>query len=175
MKIPMAILAFGALFAGYLQVPHVDDFLTEFLEPTFAAATVHLDPSNSLTLAVLIIDGLCSIAGIGLAWFLYVHRPGTAAKLIERFGWLHRFLYNRWYFDELYDYGIVRPLRATGRFFNDVFERVVVDGMVNTVTQVVKQGNSLLRVAQGGLLRSYTLLLMAGVFALALYFLVVAR
>ena len=39
----------------------------------------------------------------------------------------------------------------------------------------VRAGNSLVRVAQSGLLRYYALLLLTGVTALALYFLVVSR
>ena len=55
------------------------------------------------------------------------------------------------------------------------FERVVIDGMAQGTTVAVRAGNSLLRIAQSGLLRYYALLLMTGVTALALYFLIVAR
>ena len=36
MKIAMGVLAFLALFAGFIQVPGVDDAITKFLEPVFA-------------------------------------------------------------------------------------------------------------------------------------------
>src|SRR5215213_9245997 len=35
MRVAMAILGFGALFAGFLQIPGVDDVVDKFLEPTF--------------------------------------------------------------------------------------------------------------------------------------------
>ena len=71
------------------------------------------------------------MAGIGIAYFAYVLRPEVPGKLIERFGWLHTFLYNKWYFDELIDVLVVRPALAIGRFANRTFERFVVDGLVN--------------------------------------------
>ena len=51
----------------------------------------------------------------------------------------------------------------------------MIGGMVSGTALVVRAGNSLVRVAQSGLLRYYALLLMTGVTALALYFLVVSR
>ena len=70
---------------------------------------------------------------------------------------------------------IVRPAFGLARIFSDVVERVFVGGMVSGTAQVVRAGNSLVRVAQTGLLRNYALLLVTGVTALALYFLVVSR
>ena len=69
----------------------------------------------------------------------------------------------------------MRPLLALGRLSSNVFERVVIDGMVCGTAHAVRAGNSLVRVAQTGLLRNYALLLVTGVTALALYFLVVSR
>jgi NADH-quinone oxidoreductase subunit L len=88
---------------------------------------------------------------------------------------LHGFLAHKWYFDELYERAIVRPALALGRFFSDVFERVVIGGMVSGTTLAVRAGNSIVRIAQTGLLRNYALLLVTGVTALTLYFLVVSR
>ncbi len=69
---------------------------------------------------------------------------------------------------------IVRPTLALGRLASNVFERVVIDGVAQGATRAVRAGNSVVRVAQSGLLRYYALLLMTGVTALALYFLIVA-
>ena len=116
------------------------------------------------------------MAGIGLAWLLYVRNPGhdrcALARALPR---LHDFLAHKWYFDELYDRAIVRPALALGRWSSNVFERFVIGGMVSGTALAVRAGNSLVRVAQTGVLRNYALLLVTGVTALALYFLVVSR
>ena len=57
------------------------------------------------------VGGVIAIAGIALAWWMYRRRPGTAARLGERFPWAHRFLGRKWYFDELYDALFVGPWR----------------------------------------------------------------
>jgi NADH-quinone oxidoreductase subunit L len=175
MKAPMIVLAVGALLLGLLQVPFVDHVITSFLEPTFADETIHVEASDSVNIMVLIIDSICAIGGIGLAWFIYRRRPGTSAALVARFKGLHNFLFHKWYFDEFYEHAVLRPMRAVARFSNRFIERGVVDGTVSGVATVVRSGNSLLRVAQNGVLRYYALVLMAGLGGLALYFLVVAN
>ena len=106
---------------------------------------------------------------------MYVRAPGTTARLQERFRGLHGFLSHKWYFDELYDRALVRPTLALATWASNVFERVVIGGVVSGTAIAVRAGNSLVRVAQTGLLRNYALLLVTGVSALALYFLIVSR
>ena len=89
---------------------------------------------------------------------------------------LHRFLAHKWYFDEVYDLLVVRPTLAIGAWSSKVFERVVIGRLdVRHGARFVRAGNSVVRIAQSGLLRYYALLLATGVTALALYFLVVSR
>jgi NADH-quinone oxidoreductase subunit L len=172
MRIAMGALAFGALFAGLVQVPGVDDLVTKFLDPVFADSPLaEIHPSIAADWVGLAIGAAISLAGIGIAYFLYVARPETPAALQKRFGALHTFLYNKWYFDEAIDFLIVRPALAIGRFANRVFERFVVDGLVSGTEDVVGGSGRLVRVVQSGFVRSYALLLIVGFAGLALYFL----
>jgi NADH-quinone oxidoreductase subunit L len=172
MRIAMVILAFGALFAGFVQVPGLDETITRFLDPVFAdSPLVAIVPSTAASWFGLLIGGTISIAGIGVAYWLYVARPETPAALIRRFGALHTFLVNKWYFDELIDIAIVRPALAVGRFANRTFERVVVDGLVTGTEGSVRSAGGVVRAVQNGFVRSYALLLIAGFAGLALYFL----
>jgi len=172
MRIAMGVLAFGALFAGLVQVPGVDDVVTKFLDPVFAdspLAAIH--PSVAASWVGLAIGAAISLAGIGIAYFLYVARPEAPAALQKRFGALHTFLYNKWYFDEAIDFLVVRPALAIGRFADRTFERLVVDGLVSGTEDVVGAGGRIVRVVQSGFVRGYALLLIAGFAGLALYFL----
>jgi NADH-quinone oxidoreductase subunit L len=172
MRIAMAVLAFGALFAGLVQVPGVDEAVGKFLDPVFEGLVLsHVHPSVGAEWFGLAIGAAISLAGIGIAYFLYVARPETPAALQQRFSRLHTFLYNKWYFDEAIDFLIVRPALAIGRFANRTFERVVVDGLVSGTEDVVGGGGRLVRIVQSGFVRSYALLLIAGFAGLALYFL----
>jgi NADH-quinone oxidoreductase subunit L len=172
MKAAMAVLAFLALFGGLIQIPGVDEVVTHFLEPTFADSKLtEIFPSVGAAWFGLAIGAVISLAGIGIAYWLYVLRPETPAMLIRRLRPLHTFLVNKWYFDELIDVLIVRPALAVGRFANRVFERFVVDGLVSGTEDVVGGTGRLVRTVQNGFVRSYALLLLAGFAGLALYFL----
>jgi len=120
----------------------------------------------------MLVGGSLSILGIGLAWWVYVREPGTAARVRERFAWLHRFFVNKWYFDEIIDTLVVRPFAWFGRFGRNTFERVVISGLfVGGTTGAVRAGSAAVRAAQSGYLRYYAALLLLGLTALALYFL----
>jgi NADH-quinone oxidoreductase subunit L len=175
MRAAMGVLAFLALFAGLVQVPGVDETITHFLDPVFADSPLsQIVPSVGASWAGLAIGAAISVVGIGIAYFLYVVRPETPAALIRRFGPIHTFLVNKWYFDELIDILIVRPALAIGRFANDVFERFVVDGLVSGTRESVGGAGGIVRALQSGFVRAYALLLIAGFAGLALYFLIVS-
>jgi NADH-quinone oxidoreductase subunit L len=176
MAVAMAVLGVLAIVGGWIQIPGVDSVLENFLEPTFEDSRFHdLVPSSASAWLGLFVGGAISIAGIGLAYFCYVVRPGATARWQERFRGLHDFLFHKWYFDELQDALVYRPAIAIGRFANSVFERFVVDGIVNGAVGIVRMGSATVRGAQSGFLRAYALLLVGGFAALGAYFLVVAQ
>ena len=175
MRAAMAILGFGALFAGFLQIPGVDHVVTTFLEPTFESSHLfHLEPSTADAWIGLAVGGVIAIVGIWFAYLCYVKRPGITARMAERRRGLHDFLFNKWYFDEAIDFLVYRPTIAIGRFCNAIFERYVVNGIVGGATGAVKGAGSVVRGAQSGFVRAYALLLVGGFAALGIYFLVVS-
>ena len=102
-----------------------------------------------------------------------MRRPGTAAKFQAAFPWLHKFLINKWYFDELIDLVIVRPTLAIGRFAEAVLEKIVISGGVTGgITAVVRSGSAAVRRAQTGFLRYYAAAMILGLSVVVLYFLI---
>jgi NADH-quinone oxidoreductase subunit L len=175
MRWAMAVLGLGAIFGGLLQVPGATNVIDDFLRPTFASSPFEsIVPSDAAAYRGLLIGGLLSIAGIAIAYLVYVARPGTSAALAARLRPVHTFLVNKWYFDELYDAVLYRPVLAVGRFANTVIERVVVQGIVVAAVDAVRGVGVLVRGAQSGFVRAYALLLIGGFAALGLYFLIVS-
>jgi NADH-quinone oxidoreductase subunit L len=173
MAAAMSVLAFGALFAGYIQVPGVDEVITVMLTPTFeSSALFEIHESTTAAWIGLGVGGLLSVIGIGIAYYLYVINPEAPARLIAGARWLHTFLVNKWYFDEAQDALIYRPLIAAGRFASSVFERYVVQGIVSGTVEVVRGAGEVVRGAQSGFVRFYALFLIAGFAGLGLYFLI---
>jgi NADH-quinone oxidoreductase subunit L len=176
MKLPMAILACLAVIGGVLQIPGVDDGVTRFLAPTFAGSHLaHLDPSSGSAWVGLIIGALIGLAGLSIAYRTWVLKPGTATALRERVPALHTFLYNKWYFDELIDFVVVRPAQWVGRFAESVLERGLIGGGVTgSSVGIVRAASAAVRRAQTGFLRYYVALMLAGIACVALYFLIEA-
>jgi NADH-quinone oxidoreductase subunit L len=174
MKGAMAVLALLALVGGVLQIPGVDASISRFLGPTFADShLVREAPSTGSDWLGLAIGALIATAGIGIAYLVWVRQPGTSTKLRERFAPVHSFLVNKWYFDELIDFAIVRPALWLGRFADSVLERVVISGgLTGGTVAVVRAGSAAVRRVQTGFLRYYAALFVVGVSAVALYFLI---
>jgi len=174
MKLAMSALAAGAVVAGYIQLPFgATDVVDKFLAPTFADSRLagrHV--GDGITAVGLALTAGLAIGGIGLAWVLWVARPELPARLRARARGAYELFVNKWYFDEAYDEGVVRPVALAGRFLQTTFERVVIQGLlVDGALRVVRGGSLVVRNAQSGLLRYYAALLLVGVTGLALYFL----
>ncbi|HSJ17922.1 MAG TPA: NADH-quinone oxidoreductase subunit L [Solirubrobacterales bacterium] len=169
----MSVLGALAVVGGYIQVPGVDEVITNFLVPTFEDSPFEaIHEPTSAAWAGLGVGAVISIIGIGIAYYLYVANPGTTARLIARARALHAFLLHKWYFDEAQDELVYRPVTGLGRFSNSVFERFVVQGLVAATVGVVRGFGLVVRGAQSGFVRSYALLLVGGFAALGLYFLI---
>jgi NADH-quinone oxidoreductase subunit L len=176
MRVAMSILAVGAIGAGLVQIPGVDDVIVNFLRPTFAGSPLY-EPHTRDGLLVfgLTLGALLGLAGIALAWRIWVKQPSIAVAARERLGALYELFAHKWYFDELIDALVVRPAAAAGRFAATTFERVFVDGvLVDGTTGVVRAGSAAVRAVQSGFLRYYAALLTLGVAGVGLYFLLQA-
>jgi NADH-quinone oxidoreductase subunit L len=174
MKAAMGPLAVLALLAGVVQIPGVDDVIENFLEPTFEDSRFHdTAPTSGSELIGLGVGGLISIAAIAFAFSVYVRRRGITLEWRDRFPAVHRFLEHKWYFDELYDAVFVRPAATAGSFGRRIVETDFVQGfIVGGATGIVRVGTSFARAIQTGFLRGYALLLLVGLAALGLYFLI---
>jgi NADH-quinone oxidoreductase subunit L len=172
MKVAMTALAALAVVGGAIQIPGVDAGIERFLSPVFADS--HLaQPTTGSSWIGLVIGAVIAIAGISIAYRIWIAAPGTATRFRERFAVAYGFLAHKWYFDELIDLLVVRPALWFGRFTDSVLERVVIgSGVTGGAVGIVRAGSAAVRRAQTGFLRYYAALMMVGIFGVALYFLV---
>jgi NADH-quinone oxidoreductase subunit L len=177
MKLAMGALALLAIVGAAVQVPKVTDALHTFLEPTFATSHFYeeLEPSGTLTWVGLVVGAAISATGIFIAYTLWVRRPSVPVALRERFAPIHRFLVNKWYFDEAIGLVFVRPAAWLGRFASTTFERVLVQGtLVGGTAGLVGLASAAVRRVQTGYVRYYAALLLMGLTSLGAYFLISA-
>jgi NADH-quinone oxidoreductase subunit L len=174
MKLAMVPLAILATIAGAIGIPGATHNLRTWLEPVFADSQLAShEPTTSAEWIGILVGVALSIAGIAIAWFLYERRAGLTLRLRDRFRPVHDLLFEKWYFDRVYDAVFVNPGRAFGGYGRTVIESSFIQGfIVGGARNIVGAGTAIARAIQTGYLRAYALVLLAGASALLLYFLI---
>ena len=132
MLVPLIVLALGAVFAGWLGY---DLFVGDGREGFWREAILVLSANDSVEAAhhvpfwVKLLPLVMGVTGIGLAWIMYIARPDLPALVVRTFRPIHSFFYNKWYFDELYDWLFVRPAMYLGRGLWKSGDGAVIDGV----------------------------------------------
>jgi len=162
--IPLIILAILSIIGGYVGVPefimHGAHSLREFLAPIFAGSNKILEAhevSHSTEWMLTGVSTALIVITIVFAWSRFSKKPDT-----EEASGFGKVLADKWYVDEAYDKIIVQPLDKLGVFFKNVFEKSVVDGIVNGVGRLVNYSSRQLRLLQSGQVGSYVLLMVLG-------------
>ena len=157
MWVPLAVLAVLSLVGGWLfPIP-------EFLKAMFPAFE---EATNPLLTYISVFAGL---AGIGLAYLIYMVKPGMADALAQTFRAPYQLFYNKYFVDEVYDATVVRPLVGGSRMV--LWKGVdagLIDGIVNGVGARCRDVGSVLRLLQSGSIRSYATWVLFGSVALIL-------
>jgi NADH-quinone oxidoreductase subunit L len=169
----MSVLGFLALFGGLVQVPGVTEVITHFLEPTFEDSPLAaMHPSTSEAWKGLIKGGIISIVGIAFTWWLYIGRPSVPATLRRTFSPVYTLFINKWYGDEVIEFLIVRPVKGLGKFANQAIEPFVINGLTGGTIAIVRSTGAAVRDFQTGMIRSYAVMMLTGIVAIVLYFLI---
>jgi NADH-quinone oxidoreductase subunit L len=171
MWVPLVVLAIGALVVGFVNAEPFTSSLSHLLVTTPQLKNVDLwEDMGSGTRLILWLGSITfAAAGIGGAAWMYLKQPGLAARLAQRLPLLYQLSLNKFFFDELYQAFIVKPLVGFSEFCR-VLDRYVVDGLVDLLAQVPRLLGYLFRPVQNGLLQFYALATVLGltVFLLAL-------
>ncbi len=86
-----------------------------------------------------------ALAGIGLAWFLYIKRTDLPDKIAASFGGLYRLVYNKYYVDQIYDALFVNRAKDLGLTLG-AFDRTFIDGLFVNGSGVVTRAISVISI-----------------------------
>ena len=107
---------------------------------------------------------IAMLAGLALAYQMYIRRPDWPAKLAEQQAPLYQFLLNKWYFDEIFDFLFVRPSMALGRILWKQGDTKTIDGGINGVAMgIIPFFTRLAGRAQSGYIFSYAFAMVIGI------------
>jgi len=171
MLVPLALLALGAVFAG-MAFNHY--FMGEGAHE-FWKSSIFLGAGEEghLPVWVELAPLTVTIIGFLIAFYYYILHPDLPKKIADRKGMLYLFLYNKWYFDELYDFLFVRPAFWVGRFLWKRGDGTVIDGLGpdGIAARVLDASRGAVRL-QSGYVYHYALAMLLGVVALATWFMI---
>ena len=170
---PLIVLSIGALFAGMLFDQHfIGGAAAGFWHNAIATIYGHAQGEGELPIWVELAPLVLTIVGFGIAYYYYVLHPELPPLLAARKGLLYTFLYNKWYFDELYEFVFVRPAKMLGRFLWKVGDGLIIDGLGpdGIAARVLDATRGAVRL-QSGYVYHYAFAMLVGVAALVTWFL----
>ncbi len=152
MTLPLVVLSFFAVFAGYVGV-HMDfPVLGAMLgsnpfEHFVIGSLPHHGSGFEFEWTPVILSVVAGISGLSLGWLVYGRRPlvvGQQDPLVKVLGPLYGVLANKYYFDELYDVALVRP----AKWISEVvafkwIDRVLIDGALHSVANLTMKIGSI--------------------------------
>ena len=174
MLVPLAFLAVGSIAAGYpalgLFTGHgAGEFFRQSL--SLGSAEKLFESAESLPLTLSLLPTLMMIGGFLVAYQFYMRRPDIPAALARDQNLLYRFLLNKWYFDEIYDFLFVRPAMWLGRLFWKGGDGFIIDGFGpdGVSARVLDVTRNVIRL-QTGYLYHYAFAMLIGVAAAITWF-----
>ena len=170
MVIPLCVLAVLSLVGGWIGLPIIEggNKIREFLSPVLAtaghaAAAEHGSHQVGFEITMMMVSMGIAIAGILLAWIMYLKNPALPEKLASRFSGLYQLIYNKYFVDEAYDAVIVEPIKNGSVFLWRMFDNRVIDGAVNGAADLVQWASRNVRKLETGLVQEYALGIVGGV------------
>lgn len=171
MKIPLYVLALGAIVSGYLGQ---DLFLSKAFWgkaiPSAKLLAKHVSlTSYGMTFLLL----LCAILGISVAYLFYYHNHGLADRVATRWRRLYNFSLNKGFVDEFYNWLFVARAFTIGRFFwkkgdGKIIDRYGPDGVTAVSVAVAQFAGRL----QTGYVYHYAFSMLVGIVALTTWLLI---
>ncbi len=169
MMLPLLLLSIGAVFAGQVFAPSFLD------DAAFWAGSIFYNENlmhamHAVPYWVKYSALMVMVIGFAGAYLAYIAKPDIPAKFVGSFGWLHKFVFNKWYFDELYDRIFVKPAFWFGRQFWKLGDIGTIDRFgPNGAAWIVARGSAAAKTIQSGYLYTYALIMLLGLIAAVTY------
>ena len=169
MLIPSCFLALGAIITGILLKNLFIGHDTQFWSGSilFLQSFHHDHLPNWL----ILLTPITVILAIPIGYYLFIQNEKILKNLILKYQFLYNFLLNKWYFDELYSFIFVRPVKKIGLFLwkkgdVNIIDRYGPDGLSKLVKAISDKAVNF----QSGYLYHYAFVMLIGFSILLTYF-----
>jgi NADH-quinone oxidoreductase subunit L len=179
MLVPLIALAAGSILAGwpfyeYFAGHHVQEFFRQSL--AFIKGNTILEDMHHVPKLVVFTPTIMMAIGFAVAYLFYIRDPRIPVRLADQHQLLYRFLLNKWYFDELYDFIFVRPAKWLGYTLWKRGDGWLIDGFGpdGVSARVLDVTRNVVRL-QTGYLYHYAFAMLIGAAALITWFMFAGR
>ena len=173
MLIPLILLSIGAIFSGFafkeLFLGHggVNNFWGQsiyFLKPL---STEH-PPTWFLILTPILVT-----ISIPISYYLFVKNKVLPETFVSINQPLYKFLINKWYFDELYEFIFIKTSKKLGLFLWKIIDVKIIDGFgPDGISSVIKKISVKAKKFQSGYIYQYAFIMLLGL-SILLTFLII--
>ena len=170
MLIPLFVLALGAIFSGwYFYNDFVGYNWKEFWGNSIFISEKHkaFKLAHYVPLWVKYLPIFLAILGILCAYLFYLLNPNLPKILSKKFYPIYNLFFNKWYFDELYDYLFVKSFIKFGNFFWKKGDEGTIDRFgPNGISKLVRNISSKSIIIQSGYIYHYAFAMLIGLVVL---------
>ena len=170
MLIPLFVLALGAIFSGWY---FYNDFVGYNWKEFWGNSIFISEKNKAFKLAhyvplwVKYLPIFLAILGILCAYLFYVLNPNLPKILSKKFSLIYNLFFNKWYFDELYDYLFVKSFIKFGNYFWKKGDEGTIDRFgPNGISNLVKNISSKSIIIQSGYIYHYAFAMLIGLVVL---------
>ncbi len=191
MTVPLMALAVLSVIGGYIGIPRAlggNNLVEHYLAPgvglgagkllpgtgeAVAAHAAEAAAHGSFTMEYLLmgITTLIVLAGILVAYLMYMKKRSIPENLAQKHPVSYRLLLNKWFVDELYEKIVINPLHALAVFSWKGIDVKVIDGMVNGTARFFLRCGGALKSIQTGYVQKYAVSFLFGAFVVIAYYL----
>ena len=174
MLIPLFVLAIGSVFAGFIFkeifIGHDSSYFFWKNSIKFLSPLSHEHPP----FWIIYMTPVIVVASIPFSYFLFIKKENITTWLVNENKPIYNFLVNKWYFDELYEYLFIKPIKNLGIFFwknIDIkfIDRFGPDGISNLIKVFSNKASKF----QSGYIYKYAFVMLLGFSALLTYLMLI--
>lgn len=164
MTVPLIILAAGALFAGFFNLPGLfggNQIVSTWLAPSVVETHPH---SVGLEILAIVVSVIAFAIGIKIAWSKF--GSGASEPVFTGFA---DFASHKFYVDELYDAVFVQPYKKLGAVIWNTIEPYVVDIPIQVSAKIYMWIGAAFKVFQVGYVRVYAIYMIIGLSLMSIF------
>ena len=173
MVIPLIILAVGSAFSGYLFKElfigplSSENFWKDSIKFIIPLTTDH-PPYWVIYLTPIIV-----VSAIPISYYLFIKNKSITLWLVNENKPLYKFLINKWYFDELYNYIFILPSKKIGTFLWKNIDVKTIDRFgPDGISSIIKKLSDKAVKFQSGYIYQYAFIMLIGFSALLTYLII---